>query len=226
MNFTYYGHSCFSVEIQGKHILFDPFISPNVLAKDVKMDEIRADYIFVSHAHFDHTADLVYLAKKTGAKVVSNVEITGWCEKQGITDTQLLNPGGKWVFEFGVVKCFVAVHSSSFPDGEYGGIPSGFVFKTAEGCFYYSGDTALTLDMQLIPKWAKIDFAILPIGDDATMGAEDATEVAKIVGVTTVIGVHYDTFEFIKIDHQAATAQFSNNGLSLRLLEIGSTIVV
>jgi L-ascorbate metabolism protein UlaG (beta-lactamase superfamily) len=223
MKFTYYGHSCFSVEIQGKHILFDPFITKNPLAKAIHADQIPADYIFVSHAHFDHIDDLINIALRTGAMVIANWEIVSWCGKEGLNHTQLLNPGGQWKFEFGKVKCVVAIHPSSFPDGQYGGIAGGFIFDTPEGNFYYSGDTALTLDMQLVPKWAKLDFAVLPIGDDVTMGVTDAIEVAKTVNVKTVVGAHYDTFEFIKIDHKVAMAEFSKNDVTLKLLPIGFT---
>lgn len=224
MKFTYYGHSCFSVEIQGKQILFDPFIKGNPLAKSVDINQIPADFIFVSHAHFDHIEDLLAIAQRTKATVISNIEIVGWCAKQGIGNIVPLNPGGKWTFQFGIVKCFAAVHSSSFANGDYGGVASGFVFQTQAGNFYYSGDTALTLDMQLIPKWAQLDFAVLPIGDDVTMGVDDAVEVALMIGVKNVIGVHYDTFEFIKIDRQAAINAFNSNKLTLKLLQIGVTV--
>jgi len=222
MKFTYYGHACFSVEIHGKHILFDPFIKGNPLAKAINIREIPADYIFISHAHYDHVDDLLNIAARTKAMVVANIEIVGWCVKNGITNTQPLNPGGKWKFEFGTVRCVVAVHSSSFVSGENGGIACGFIFNTEGGNFYYSGDTAFTLDMQLIPKWTTLDFAVLPIGDDVTMGYEDAAEVARMVNVQTVVGVHYDTFQFIKIDHEAAVTAFHSKGISLKLLPIGS----
>ncbi|MCQ6957031.1 metal-dependent hydrolase [Mucilaginibacter aquariorum] len=222
MKFTYYGHACFSVEILGKNILFDPFISGNPLAKHININEIPADYIFISHAHYDHVDDLITIAQRTQAMVVANIEIVGWCDKSGLKNIQPLNPGGQWKFEFGTVRCVTAVHSSSFVTGEYGGVAGGFIFITPDKNFYYSGDTALTLDMQLIPKYAKLDFAVLPIGDDVTMGYDDAAEVAGIIKVNTVIGVHYDTFPFIKIDHESAIKAFRLNDVELRLLEIGS----
>jgi L-ascorbate metabolism protein UlaG (beta-lactamase superfamily) len=224
MKLTYYGHSCFSVFAGGKHLLFDPFITPNELAKAIDINEIAADYIFVSHGHFDHVFDVVQIAKRTGAMVLGNWEIYDWFNKQGLTNTHPINPGGKFSFDFGTVKCVTAIHSSSMPDGSYGGVASGYVFKTPNGNFYYSGDTGLTLDMQLIAKWAKLDFAVLPIGDGLTMGVEDAIEAARYTGAKKVVGVHYDTFGFIKIDHDQAIFDFANAGLSLYLPGIGNVI--
>lgn len=224
MKITYYGHSCFSVFANGKHLLFDPYITPNELAKDINVDEIKADYIFVSHAHYDHITDVARIAKNTGAKVLGNFEIYSWLTKNGIENAHPINPGGKFDFDFGTVKCVVAQHSSSFSDGSYGGIACGFVLTTSDGNFYYSGDTALTLDMTLIPKWTKLDFAVFPIGDGLTMGVEEAIEAANFVDVDKVLGVHYDTFGFIIIDHKKADEAFKNAGKSLYLPEIGSTI--
>ena len=186
MKLTYYGHSCFSVFAGGKHLLFDPFITPNELASSINVDEIKADYIFISHGHYDHIFDAVQIAKRTGAMVLGNYEIYDWLNKQGLTNTHPINPGGKFSFDFGTVKCVTAVHSSSFPDGTYAGVASGYVFKTSDGNFYYGGDTGLTLDMQLIANWARLDFAVLPVGDGLTMGAEDALIAAGFVGASTV----------------------------------------
>lgn len=224
MKVTYYGHSCFSVYANGKNLLFDPFITPNELAKDIDVDAIKADYIFISHAHYDHILDVERIAKNTGAKVLANFEIYNWLLKNGIENAHPINPGGKFSFDFGTVKCVTAQHSSSFMDGTYGGIASGFVLTTPDGNFYYSGDTALTLDMKLIPQFTQLDFVVLPIGDGLTMGIEEAIEAAKLVGVTKVLGVHYDTFGFIKMDHQSALDQFKEASLHLFLPKIGSTI--
>ncbi|TCC88521.1 metal-dependent hydrolase [Pedobacter frigiditerrae] len=224
MKLTYYGHSCFAVELGGKKILFDPFITGNELAKDVDVKSIACDYIFISHGHFDHILDAVDIAIHTGATVVANWEIRDWLTKKGVKNTHPMNPGGQWQFEFGKVKCVTAVHSSSMPDGSYGGAPSGFVFKTNKGSFYYSGDTALTKDMELIKAWSSIDLAILPIGDDLTIGAEDAILACKMVGATKAMGVHYDTFALIVIDHQKTIEQFAKEGIELLLPKIGQTI--
>ncbi|SEW24496.1 L-ascorbate metabolism protein UlaG, beta-lactamase superfamily [Chitinophaga sp. YR573] len=224
MKFTFYGHSSFAVEIKGKKIVFDPFITHNELAKSIDINKIEADYIFISHGHDDHIADLVVLARRTNATVVGSFEITTWLGKQGLERVHPMNTGGKWVFDFGTVKCVVAHHSSGLPDGSYGGNPLGFLFTTEEGNFYFAGDTALTLDMQLIPRFAKLDFAVLPIGDNFTMGAEDAIVAAEFIQCKRIIGVHYDTFGYIKIDKEKVTQQFAQAGLELLLPAIGSSI--
>lgn len=226
MKFTYYGHSSFAVEIKGKKIVFDPFITHNELARAIDVNRIEADYIFVSHGHQDHVGDLVALAQRTGAKVVGAFELVEWVSKQGITNSHPMNTGGKWAFDFGTVKCVVAHHSSGLPDGSYGGNPLGFIFTTDAGNFYYSGDTALTFDMELVPRWAKLDFAVLPIGDNFTMGVEDAIIAAEFIQCSRIVGVHYDTFGFIKIDKQDAVRQFEEAGLSLLLPAIGETIEI
>jgi len=224
MKLTYYGHSCFSVEVKGKTLLFDPFITYNELANTIiDVDKLEADYILVSHGHGDHTADLVRIAGRTGAKVICTYEIHTWLDKQGI-GSHPMNTGGKWVFDDFTVKCVVAQHSSSLPDGSYAGNPLGFIVYTDNGNFYYSGDTALTLDMQLIPRWAKLNFVVLPIGDNFTMDAADAAEAAKMVGCKTVVGVHYDTFGYITIDHKKAREIFASAGQTLHLIDIGKSI--
>lgn len=225
MNFTYYGHSCFSIEIKGAKLLFDPFISGNDLAnKVVDIDAIEADYILLSHGHVDHILDCVRIAKRTGAKVVCNWEIYEWLGKQEVTNVHPMNTGGRWDFGAFSVKCVVAQHSSGLPDGSYGGNPMGFIIYTPEGSFYYSGDTALTMDMQLIPMWAAdLKFAILPIGDNFTMGVPDAVMAAGMINCKHIIGVHYKTFGFIKIDIDKAKGVFANAGLTLQLVEIGAT---
>jgi L-ascorbate metabolism protein UlaG (beta-lactamase superfamily) len=235
MKLTYYGHSCFAVEVNGKSLLFDPFISPNELAKDIRIADINADYILLSHGHADHIADCIAIAQSTGAKVICNWEIHAWLNKQGISNTHPMNTGGKWDFGDFVVKCVVAQHSSSLPDGSYGGNPLGFIIyskkarlndNAGEENFYYSGDTALTLDMQLIPKWAKLNFAVLPIGDNFTMDYTDALTAAEMIHCREIVGVHYDTFGFIKIDHEKAKKTFKDAGYQLHLIEIGKSITL
>ena len=224
MKLTYYGHSCFAVETNGKKLLFDPFITYNELAKHIDLASIQADYILVSHGHADHIADCVALANSTGATVICNWEIHEWLNKQGVTNTHPMNTGGARAFGDIGVKCVVAQHSSGLPDGGYGGNPMGFIVYSNEGTFYYSGDTALTMDMQLIPRWAKLNFAVLPIGDNFTMGTADASVAAMMIGTNNVVGVHYDTFGYIRIDHEKAIKTFRDAGCKLHLPAIGETI--
>ena len=224
MKFTYYGHSCFAIETKEKKLLFDPFIKPNGLAQNIDTNSIKADFILVTHGHADHIADCVSLAHQTSAMVISSFEVIEWLGKQGVQNVHPMNHGGKKEFDFGTVKCVSAIHSSSLPDGSYGGNPMGFVITGTEKNFYVSGDTALTTDMQLIPRWGKLDFAILPIGDNFTMGYEDAILAAEMIGCSNIVGVHYDTFGYIKIDHKKVKQAFANAGLTLHLVEIGSSI--
>jgi L-ascorbate metabolism protein UlaG (beta-lactamase superfamily) len=226
MKFTYYGHSCFQVETAGQKLLFDPFITYNELARHIDFDKITTDFILVSHGHSDHIADCIALAQITGAKIICSWELHEWLNRNGIKNTHPMNTGGQWNFGAFTVKCTAAQHSSGLPDGSYGGNPMGFIVMSREGNFYYSGDTALTADMALIPKWAKLNFAVLPIGDNFTMGAIDAAECAAMIDCKTIIGVHYDTFGFIKIDHEKAKTAFADKGFELLLIKIGDTITL
>ncbi len=224
MRITYYGHSCFLVEINGKKLLFDPFISQNPLASGVDTSKIQADYIMVSHGHSDHTADLIALAQQTGATVVSNWEICTWVQNKGYKRIHPMNIGGHWIFEFGKVKCVNAVHSSSLPDGSYGGNPMGFLIETPDGNFYYAGDTALHLDMKLIGDYKKMDLAFLPIGNNFTMGIDNAVIASDFIRCDRIIGMHYDTFDMIKIDHDEAKKKFDSAGKQLTLMQVGQTL--
>ena len=225
MKLTYYGHACFSVVMGGKTLLFDPFIKYNELAKKVNINNIQADYILLSHGHEDHVADAMEIAERTGATIVSNYEVVSWFQAKGVKNGHPMNHGGKWKFDFGTVKFVSAIHSSSLPDGSYGGNPGGFVIEGTEGSFYYSGDTALTMDMQLIPLTSgKLNFIVLPIGDNFTMGVEEAIIASDFVKCNNIVGVHYDTFGYIKINHDEAKEKFKTKGKELLLLDIGQTI--
>jgi L-ascorbate metabolism protein UlaG (beta-lactamase superfamily) len=223
MKTTFYGHSCFAVQIKNRTLLFDPFITPNELAKSIDVDKVPADYIFISHAHFDHIHDALRIAKRTGALVISNYEVAGWCEKKGAPKVHAMNHGGTIKLDFGSAKLVNAIHTSSFEDGTYGGNHVGFVVESSEGNFYCSGDTALTLDMKLIPETTKLKFAALCIGDNFTMGTDDAIKAADFVGCTEVLGLHFDTFPPIKIDHKATIEKFAAKGKNLHLLKPGET---
>lgn len=224
MKTTYYGHACYAVEAAGKRLLFDPFICGNSLAAHIDIKTIRADYILLSHGHADHVADAADIARRTEATVVSNFEIATWIANAGVTKTHAMNHGGGWNFDFGRVKFVSAIHSSSLPDGAYGGNPGGFVVETGDGNFYHSGDTALTLDMKLIGEATALKFAMLCLGDNFTMGVDDAIKAAEFVRCDTILGMHYDTFPPIKIDHASAIARFKAAGKTLHLPSIGQSV--
>lgn len=226
MELTYYGHACFAVKIDGKTLLFDPFISGNPLAASINPDQIEADYILLSHGHVDHLLDCPSIAKRTGAMVIGAYEVINWIAAQGVEKTHPMNIGGRRSFDFGSVKCVNALHSSQLPDGSYGGNPMGFVISGDAGSLYYAGDTGLTLDMKLIAEQYHLDFSVLPIGGNFTMDAEDAAKAAQMVNCNKVVGIHYDTFEPIRINKEEAKAVFDKNGIALLLPAVGETITL
>ncbi|MEN0002777.1 MAG: metal-dependent hydrolase [Bacteroidota bacterium] len=226
MKITYYGHSSFGIELSSKHLVLDPFISPNELAADISVKDIPADYILVSHGHQDHVVDVETIAEHQSAKIVSNFEIVSWYGEKGLPGHPM-NHGGKWAFEGFTAKYVNAVHSSVLPDGTYGGNPGGFVVWNAEQCLYFAGDTALTMDMKLIPMTCpKLDVAILPVGDNFTMSYEEALIASDFIECDRIIGCHYDTFGYIKIDHAAAKKAFEDKGKELILLPIGGSVEI
>jgi L-ascorbate metabolism protein UlaG (beta-lactamase superfamily) len=224
MRVTYYGHSCLSAVVGGKHLVFDPFITPNELARHIDLRQIRADFILLSHGHQDHLADVVPLARRTGATILCAFEIYLWLERQGLKHFLPMNLGGSSNLQVATAKMVKAVHSSALPDGSNGGNPAGWVIESPEGNFYHSGDTALTLDMKIIGETTRLNFAALCIGDTFTMGVSDAIRAADWVGATRVLGLHYDTFPPIKIDRTAAQAAFAQVGKTLLLPAIGETV--
>ena len=223
---TYFGHSTFLFTIKDKTVLFDPFIRPNGLAEQIDVTSINPDYILVTHGHEDHVADVEMIAKQSDAMLVSNFEIISWFEKKGVKKVHPMNHGGSKSFDFGTIKYVNAVHSSTLPDGTSGGNPGGFVVQTEEAVFYFAGDTALTYDMKLIGEEFDIDFAVLPIGDNFTMGIKDAIKAADFVGTEKMIGMHYDTFPYIQIDKEAALSAAKSAGKELLLLSIGNSITL
>ena len=226
MKLTYYGHASFLAELGGKKVLFDPFIRPNELAKAIDVEQIEADYILLSHGHGDHVADVEEIGQRTGAELVAIAEVAGWFGQKGLKAAYPMNIGGKVTLPFGTVQMVAAAHSSSLPDGSYGGVAAGFVIEAEGKTFYFAGDTALTYDMKIIKEQHRLDFALLPIGDNYTMGIDDALVAADWVGATRVIGMHYDTFPAIKIDQAEAKAKAEKAGKQLILLEIGETMEV
>ena len=227
MKVTYLGHACVNIQIEGAHFLVDPFISANPLAEHIDINSIEATYILLTHAHADHILDAEAIAKRTGAPLITNPEILDHYRKLGL-DGHDMNIGGSHRFLDGKVKIKMvkAVHSSSFPDGSYGGNPAGFLINYKDQTIYISGDTALTMDMKIIPHQYKVDLAILPIGNNYTMGVRDALTAAKFVETNNVLGVHYDTFDVIKIDKEASKRKFSDSHKRLHLLEIRNSLEV
>lgn len=223
MKITFYGHACLGIQIKDIHILVDPFITGNEKASEVNISNLKADYILVTHAHQDHTLDVEAIAKSTGAIIVSNYEIVTHYQALGL-EGHPMNHGGSWDFEFGNLKYVNAIHTSSFPDGKYGGQPGGFIIEGEHKTIYIAGDTALTMDMKLIPMQTKLDLAILPIGDNFTMGIEDAILASDFVECDKVLGYHFDTFGYIEINHEEAKRKFFDKDKDLMLLAIGESV--
>lgn len=225
MKVTYYGHSCFGFQICGKHILTDPFISNNPLAKHIDVNQVPADYILLTHAHQDHVDDVELIAKRTNATIVSNFEIVNYYKAKGL-EGSALNHGGTFEIPQFSAKYVRAVHTSSFADGTYGGNPGGFILSGQGISIYIAGDTALTMDMKLIPLQHKLLTAILPIGGTFTMDVDDAIFASDLIECDTIIGCHYDTFPPIEIDKDIAKNKFLAQDKELVLMEIGQTIEI
>lgn len=223
MKITFYGHASLGIQVNDIHILIDPFISGNEKASAIDMDNLEADYILVTHAHQDHILDVEVIAKRTGAVIVSNFEIITYYQNLGL-EGHPMNHGGSWDFDFGRLKYVNAIHTSSFPDGSYGGQPGGFIIEGEHKTIYVAGDTALTMDMKLIPMQTKLDLAILPIGDNFTMGIDDAILASDFVECDKVLGYHFDTFGYIEIDHEVAKRKFFDKNKDLMLLAIGESV--
>lgn len=226
MNITYLGHASLHIEANGKHLVVDPFISGNPMASHINLDELKADYIVLTHAHQDHVLDVESIAKRTGATIICNAEMSYYYDAKGLK-TIGMNTGGKIEVDRIKIKSTIAFHTSSFADGTYGGNPNGYVIECCDKKFYIAGDTALTQEMKLIPETiGKLELAILPIGDHFTMGIEDAIFASDFVQCNKVLGYHYDTFPPIKIDHGKAKEAFQSKGKELILLEIGSSLSI
>lgn len=226
MKITFLGHASLHIEFEGTNIIVDPFISGNSLASHIDISALKADYILVTHAHQDHILDVETIAKNTGATIVSNYEIA---MHYGGKDFPVfaMNHGGTYKTDTFSAKYVNAIHTSSFPDGSYGGQPGGFVLTTNSGkSIYIAGDTALTYDMKLIPLQTKLDLAILPIGDTFTMGVDDAILASDFVACDKVLGYHYDSFPPIKIDQAEAKQKFTDRHKELVLLDVGGSLEV
>ncbi|NUQ64153.1 MAG: metal-dependent hydrolase [Pirellulales bacterium] len=198
---TWLGHGSWLIATGGHHILLDPFLTDSPTAA-VKADDVPADFILVSHGHFDHVGDVERIARRTGATLISSFEICQWFGQKGIDKSHAMNIGGSFAFPFGRVKMTIAQHTSTMPDGSSGGVAAGFVLRLPEGNVYFACDTGLFYDMKLIGA-AGIALAALPIGDNFTMGPDDALEAVKLIEPKRVVPVHRGTWPLIEQDAKA-----------------------
>ena len=223
---TWYGHATLGLETGGVKLLIDPFFNGNPAAT-VKPEEVSADYILITHGHGDHVGDTVVIAKRTGATAISNAEIAGWLGKQGVKETHGQHIGGGFKYPFGYLKLTMALHGSALPDGSNGGNPAGFLLTTNDNKkIYIAGDTGLFGDMRLIGEEG-IDLAVLPIGDNYTMGPDDALRAVKLLQPRHVIPIHFSTWGLIAQDPQAwAKRVQSETSVKVHILTPGENFVL
>ncbi len=221
MTFTFYGHACFLIDTGKEKLLFDPFLTGNGSAS-IRAEDAACDYILLSHAHGDHFGDADAIAARTGAAVIAIPEVLGLFADAPKT-AYPMNLGGGIDLPFGRVTMVPALHSS----GVAGGVACGFLIQFADGVtVYYSGDTAFFGDMELIGRKAPIDYAVLPIGDNYTMGPEDAAEAAKLLGAKRVIPIHYNTWPVIAQDPARFAALAEEKGVAAHVLAPGESLAL
>jgi L-ascorbate metabolism protein UlaG (beta-lactamase superfamily) len=234
MDIRWLGHATFEISDGDTALLVDPFLKPNNPASPVTADEVEATHILITHGHADHLADAVAVAKRTGAPVVALAEVANWLEHQGVEGTHDPNLGGTVEFDWGWVKLVQAFHSSTMPGSEeapfspvhgvYGGAAAGLVINVGGKTVYHLGDTALFGDLKLIAERTPVDIALVPIGGHYTMDRHDAAVAAELVGATTVIPMHFDTFPPVESDVEAFKAEVeSKTSSQVVVLEPGAT---
>ncbi len=202
VSLTWHGHGTFTLDIDGTMVVVDPFFAGNNPAAKTAVEDIPAEFVLQTHGHADHIVDTVPLAQRTGALVIANFEIGTWINNKGYANTHPMNTGGSYTFPFGKVKMTPALHSSSLPDGYYGGDPGGFVVEAGGKRIYFAGDTAVFSDMALIGAMG-LDLAVLPIGDNFTMGPDDALLALEYLKPKAVVPGHYNTWPIIEVDVEA-----------------------
>lgn len=227
MKITFQGHSCITIENDRSHLIIDPFLTGNPQAK-LTPDQVEANVILLTHAHNDHLGDTVSIAKRNKALVVCSHEMATWLSWQGV-EAHGMSIGGSFSFDFGRVQMTPAFHGNGYVDEErqeiiYMGMPAGFVIQLDGKNLYHAGDTSLYSDMQLIKRKYAIDLAFLPIGDNFTMGPEDAILAAEWVGAKQVIPVHYNTFPTIEQDPQRFVEKLSEKEIKGTVLKAGESI--
>ena len=228
---TWLGHATWSIDADGTRIIVDPFLKPHNPSATVTVSDVadlQPEFILVTHGHGDHTQDLLELAEASSALVICNFEIGEWLNQHGVANVHTMNHGGSYTFPFGRVKMTIAHHSSMLPDGTYAGNPGGFLINFNDGHdLYIAGDTALTYDMRLIGEVGGVDLAILPVGDNYTMGPDDAIVAAQFVKAKHVLPAHYNTFPWIAIDvEQFARRLQRETGIDCTVLEVNGSLAL
>ena len=225
MELTYFGHSAFQIETNGTTLLFDPFINNNPHAEGVVTPgDLNPDVILLTHAHGDHWGDTVEIARRTDALVLGNFEIAQYIQQEyDHENAQPMNTGGSWSFDWGDVTQTYARHSSSFPDGTYGGNPNGYILHIEDLCIYNLGDTCPFAEMEWIGDEHEVDLALMPMGDCFTMGPEDSVRAAELIQPGQIIPVHYDTFPYIEVDMDHWEDLMAEAGFETSVLDAGET---
>ena len=225
MKLTYFGHSAFQIQTNGTTLLFDPFISGNKHTEGVvTAEDLEPDVILLTHAHGDHWGDTMDIARRTGAQLVGNFEITQYAQKNGHDNVQPMNTGGAWQFDWGRVIQTYARHSSSFPDGTYGGNPNGYILHLEGMCIYNTGDTSPFSEMAWTGEEHDVDLALMPIGDCFTMGPKGAVKAAEMIRPALTVPLHYDTFPYIEVDVSEWARLMQDAGFKTRVLNPGETL--